>query len=187
MINQCFTSIDTKQHNVYANQTIKQVCLVSIYMKIPSVSGNVTADGFKNWIQLESIHHELYRYVKTHQLGDGHNRDFSLPRISAFEIVKHIDRNSPSLCQYFFNCKTISEVNIVLTTNQKQQVYLTYTLNQVMISYFNRTRDKLQQQPIELFHLNYMKHEEQFVPDDGMQQMQIPVSVGYDLSRAKIL
>ena len=157
---------------------------MSIYLHIPGVSGNVTARAYTGWIQLESVQHQLHRHIKPTHVGDGNNRDYSLPRLGVFELVKHMDNSSSPICQYFYSGKNIPTVEIVMTSDHDQNPYLSYTLDNVMVAYVHRFHDATQKRPLESIHLSYTRLEEKFTPYDESQRMGTPVSTGYDLVTA---
>jgi type VI secretion system secreted protein Hcp len=109
------------------------------------------------------------------------------PRVRGMELTKHTDTGSSQLCHYFFSGKTMPQVQIVMTTNQGDNPYLTYTLYNVMIGRFNRFHDATLQRPIETLELSYTKLEEKFVPYDAAQRSGTPVATGYDLSTAQVM
>jgi type VI protein secretion system component Hcp len=160
---------------------------VPIYLNTPHIRGSVTAKGFDGWVPVSSVNHECYRSMKPHAVGDGHHRDYSVVRVSHFELVKPTDISSASLYQHFFQASTLDTVKIALTTCQQQNAYLTYTLNHVIIAYLHRSFDEYQEHPTETLHLNYMSYEEQFVPYDSQNRMPTLHSVGYDVAAATTL
>ena len=70
-----------------------------IYMKFGSIPGDVTTDGYKDWIELNSFQYGVGRSVSSG--AGGNTRESSAPNISEIVVTKHFDKASAKLYQDF--------------------------------------------------------------------------------------
>jgi len=159
---------------------------MSIYLKIPGINGNVTAEGFQNTIECATFSHGASRAIHT-QTGRAQNREYHHPSFHDVLITKSLDKASPLLFQHFCEGKTIPQLEIHQTQSANNTVtYLKYVLHNVMIS----SRSIASQQgtdPIESIQFNYTKIEETYTPRDSSNQLTSPVTSGYDLEQAAVM
>src|SRR5687767_7841843 len=67
-----------------------------IYMKYDLIKGEVTATGYKDWIEIDSTQWGVARSI-TSPSGSGSNREASMPNISEISVTKLQDIASPYL------------------------------------------------------------------------------------------
>ena len=69
-------------------------------MQSEGISGDVTAKGHENWIELESTHFHLHRAMgmKTGKMTD---REFTVPRFGEIEVSKLTNKTSPLIFSQF--------------------------------------------------------------------------------------
>ncbi len=107
---------------------------MAIYMKFGSITGQVTTEGFKEWIELLSFQFGAGRGVGTG--AGGKQREGTAPSISEIAISKVYDKASPGLYQDAlagaFDTKV--EIKLTQTTKNKTDTYLSYELSQCGIS-----------------------------------------------------
>lgn len=165
---------------------------MTIYMKIDSIDGDVTAKGYEKWIELSSIHFGVQRNINT-KPGKVINRESTRPAIKEFAITKHMDKTSPLLFTESCVGKAKSQVEIhICHTGDDISPYMQYTLNNVLISdYFVEYKENEDNQeqstndhPQENITLNFDKIEMKFTPYDEQHNAQSPIPAGYDLNTA---
>ena len=66
-----------------------------IYMQIGNIAGSVTADGYKNWIELESVDFGVQRPITT-KPGNVTDRESSKPNINEIKVTKTLDQTTPN-------------------------------------------------------------------------------------------
>ena len=93
---------------------------MAIYMKFGDIKGQVQTDGFKDWIELESMQYGVNRNVSTGAGGAG--REGAHPNISDILITKTFDVASPKLYQDAVAGAFHSNVDIKLTTTTKNKI-----------------------------------------------------------------
>ena len=70
---------------------------MAIYMKFGDVNGDVTTEGYKNWIELNSFQFGVSRAVSSG--AGGATRESSAPSISEIVVTKLFDSSSAKLYQ----------------------------------------------------------------------------------------
>lgn len=107
---------------------------MAIYMKFGAVVGQVTTEGFKDWIELQSLQFGVGRGVGTG--AGGKQREGTAPSVSEITISKVYDKASPGLYQDAlagaFDTKV--EIKLTATTKNKTDTYLSYELEKCGIS-----------------------------------------------------
>ena len=68
---------------------------MSIYLKYPEIHGEVTTEGCKNWIELNSLQYGVSRNVSSG--AGGNTRESSAPNIGEIVVTKHFDKASAKL------------------------------------------------------------------------------------------
>src|SRR5260370_42663710 len=93
---------------------------MAIYMKFGDIKGQVTTEGFKDWIELHSMQMGVSRAVST---GAGaQSREASHPMISDIVVSKNFDVASPKLFQDSVAGAFDSKVELNLNTTTKNKV-----------------------------------------------------------------
>jgi type VI secretion system secreted protein Hcp len=128
---------------------------VAIYMKFGDVKGQVTTEGFKEWIELYSFQYGVGRGVSSG--AGGARREGSNPSISEITVTKAYDKASPKLYEDAlagaFNTKV--EIKMTSTTKDKVDTYLAYELTNCGISGYSASSGG--DVPSESLSLNFSK------------------------------
>src|SRR5947208_561402 len=93
---------------------------MAIYMKFAEIKGQVTTEGFKDWIELSSMGYGVSR--GTFSGAGGASREGSHPNISDITITKVFDVASPKLYEDSVAGSFDSKVEIKLTTTTKNKI-----------------------------------------------------------------
>ncbi len=164
---------------------------MAIYMQISGIDGNVTTQGYENWIELDTFNFKVQRHLNT-QPGHVANREGTKPNISEIVVTKHFDKSSSRLFGEATVCTAKAQVKIsFVTTSNTPTAYLEYTLSNVIISGHDiccKKQPSISEQhndfPIEHVYLNFDKIEMKVIPFDKNHKPQSPIPAGYDLSKA---
>lgn len=128
---------------------------MAIYMKFGAVVGQVTTEGFKDWIECSSFQYGVGRGVSSG--AGGSQREGSAPSISEITISKAYDKASPGLYQDAlagtFNTKV--EIKMTTTTKNKTDTYLAYELTDCGVSGYSASSGG--DNPSESISLNFTK------------------------------
>lgn len=156
---------------------------MAIYMKAKGFSGNVTAKGYENWIELDSVDFGVKRAITT-RVGRVSDRERGTPDFSEAEVLKRLDASSNELFQSVCTGSAIPTLEIHLcSTGQTIQPYVKYLLENVIVSsHYNTVVSGAV--PYERFTLNYTKIQKSYIGRDGSNQSLAPHTTGYDLEKA---
>ena len=153
---------------------------MSIYMNIDGITGNVSAAGHENWIEVHSLNWGVGRGIMT-ATGNVKDREASAPSISEVSVTKTMCPASPHL--FTEACigkgKTI-QIHLVKTDASNLETYMEYTLEDAVLSGYSVSSGG--DRPTESLSINFTKVEMKFIPwkDDGTKDSPIPA--GYDLA-----
>ena len=154
-----------------------------IYMKFGAIEGDVTTDGYKNWIELNSFQFGVSRSVSSG--AGGNTRESSAPNISEIVVTKYFDRSSAKLYQDSvagtFDTKVQIKMNT--TTKNKTETFLTYELTDCGVSTYSQSSGG--DNPSESVSLNFLKIMVTPTPLDKSGQIKKGDVVSYDLLQMK--
>lgn len=108
-----------------------------IYMHIDGVKGSVTAEGHKEWIELDSCEMSADRKI-TNATGHGVNREASVASMDEIRINKNLDCASTSLLRLAMmgEGKTV-KIHFCKTDQKGFAPYLELVLENTLVSSFN--------------------------------------------------
>jgi len=163
---------------------------MSIYMKIDSIKGDVTAKNYQGWIELNDYHFNSSKTI-THRPGSLHNRAVSLPSFSQLTATKKTDCASPLL--FSNTCENKSLGTLLIHTNRTSnqlEYYLEIKVYDAMLSSYdigcwddaNKNSDAAEE-----LRISYSKLEIKYIPRDSQNKAMSPISAGYDLERSEII
>ena len=156
---------------------------MAIYMKFGSIKGAVTADGFKDWIQVNSFTWGANRAIHN-AAGFFHSREHSAPALSEVTVTKQTDLSSPKLFLESVGGKLNNKVTLKFTTtaDKETKTFLTFELTDCGLSGYSLSSGG--DMPTETLRLNFTKISKTFV---DTAQTGSPETVGYDLTTLKTI
>jgi type VI secretion system secreted protein Hcp len=165
-----------------------------MYMKISGMEGDVSAKGYEQWIQLESLHLQARRKLNT-QPGRTLDKEGSRPAFSEVTVTKRMDQTTPKLFQEALVGGAKPHIQIdIATSNDAMAAYMQYTFsNAILSSYevhdftFSSAGDSShikKRSPLETLTINFDKIEMRYLPRDTHNKPQSPVTAAYDLKQA---
>lgn len=157
---------------------------MAIYLKFGDVKGNVSAAGFKDWIECGSLQWGVGRSIST-PTGSATNREGSIPSISEVVITKQLDDSSNKL---FLDAiagtmKTKAQISITTTQSGDTQEYLTYTLKDTGVSGYSVSTGG--DRPSESLSLNFVEIQVSYKPVGSDGKLGNADKVTYSISQAK--
>lgn len=160
---------------------------MAIYLDYENVKGNVTADGYKDHIAVLSLDFNIGRGISM-EPGNLSNREATRPSVSEVTITKAADNSATAL---FKEAVTGSagkkvEIKFVRTGADKVQEFMTYTLENCLVSGYSISADG-EADPIENISLSFSKIMVNYNDHDATNKSASPQRVGYDLETAKPL
>ena len=160
---------------------------MAIYATFGKIEGSVTAEGFTNHILCKSFHFATGRFVSM-EVGTGKDREGTSPFLSEFILTKQMDKSSPHMWLGSLVGKAIDKVEVkcIKTSDDAVEQYLSYTLEDVLVSSYDLTGDK-SSDGIEAVNLAYNKIEMKYHPREDDNTLGNPIPVGYDVKFGKKL
>lgn len=156
-----------------------------IYMKYGAIKGDVTADGHKDWIELNSMQWGVGRGISS-PTGASADREASAPSVSEITVTKAQDVATIKLLDEAFQGEgTEVTIDLCKTDKGKLEVYLTYTLTNTMISGYSISTGG--DRPSESLSLNFTKVMCKLNQMDSANKGATSSNVTYDLAAAKIV
>lgn len=159
---------------------------MAIYLKFGNVKGNVTADGFKDQISLNTVHFNVSRNVSM-EAGNLSNREPSKPTISAVTITKDADSSVAALFKEALAGSAGQEavITFVHTGTDKVREFISYKLSNCIISHYDFSGDK-DGVPSEILQLSFSAIETSYKDHDASNKAGNPQRVAYDVKTAKL-
>jgi type VI secretion system secreted protein Hcp len=159
---------------------------MAIYLKIPSTSGNVTTEGFKNWIEVSDIEFSGVSAPVNMQIGNSINRNSSRPKFGEVTIIKNQDQSSNVLFDAVHSGQSFDQVEFNYTSTGSQSVvYGKLILTNAMVTHYSDSHHgDAQGTPQEIVRFAYTKMQRTVVPRDATNKPGSPNSAGYDLEKA---
>jgi type VI secretion system secreted protein Hcp len=160
---------------------------MAIYVEYDGIKGNVTADGFKDHMNILSFQFGVGRGISM-EPGKLANRESTRPSLSEITITKQTDATSTSLFKESVTGAAGKKVKIkfIRTGGDKLFEYMTYELEEVMVSGYSVSGDS-EGEPVESISLSYAKLTVSYHNADKTNKGANPQRTGYDLATAKAL
>ena len=156
-----------------------------IYMKYDAIKGDVTAEGHKDWIEVNSFQWGVGRGISS-PTGGSADRESSAPSISEIVVTHKTDTASVDLLNEALQGegKTVT-IDFVKTDKGKLETYLSYELTNTMISGFSMSSGG--DSPQESISLNFTKVMCNEKGSDVAGKVGQPSKIIYDISLAKVV
>ena len=157
---------------------------MAIFAKFSKVQGAVVAKGFENHIELTHAGYFASRVVST-DVGTGRNREAGIPTMQDFHIMKRLDKASPKLWLSSLVGKAIDkvEVKFVKTSEDVLETYLTFTLEDALVSSYSLS--DYREGHAEVLTLAYNKILMKYSPRKSDNSLGDPIPGGYDVKHGK--
>ena len=160
---------------------------MAIYVEYEGIKGNVTADGYKYHISVQSLQFGVGRGISM-EPGNLSNREATRPTISEVTMTKPADTSATALFKEAVTGSSGKKVTIkfVQTGADKVVEFMTYTLEDVLVSGYSVSADG-ESDPMESISLSFSKIMVNYNDYDKTNKSANPQRVGYDLTTAKPL
>jgi len=158
---------------------------MAIYLEYEGIKGNVTADGYKNHIAVESVQFGVGRGISM-EAGNLSNRESTRPSLSEITLTKAADNSVTAIFKEAVTGSAGKKVVIkfVRTGADKVQEYMDYTLENCLVSSYSMSASA-EGEPMESISLSYSKIMINYSDFDKTNKSGSPQRVGYDLESAK--
>jgi type VI secretion system secreted protein Hcp len=162
---------------------------MAIYMNYNdlAVKGNVTTEGYEQWIRIENMSFGLGRHISM-EAGHMSNREATRPNITEVALTKIMDGSSSGLFKESLTGSAGVKVliDVVRTGADKLEKFVTYELEDVLISSYSIS-GSTESAPVESISLSMSKITMAYTAADGAHKGGTPERVGYDLALGKKL
>jgi type VI secretion system secreted protein Hcp len=160
---------------------------MAIYLQYDGIKGNVTADGYKDHIAVESVGFGVGRGISM-EAGNMSNRESTRPSLSEITLTKAADNSVTAIFKEAVTGSAGKKVVIkfVRTGADKVQEYMDYTLEDCLVSSYSMSASA-EGEPMESISLSYSKIMINYSDFDKTNKSGNPQRVGYDLESAKPL
>jgi type VI secretion system secreted protein Hcp len=155
---------------------------MAIYMKVPKAEGSVTAEGYKKWIELDSMQFGVGRMV-TMDTGNMANRSVGLPAFSEITVSKNTDDSTFGLLQDALMAKEGKQIIMaVVEPGDDPTEYIKYELEDAIISSYSMSAGG-GGRPSESISISYAKIVVSFTTHDRANKGGAVPRVSYDLAK----
>ena len=160
---------------------------MAIYLDYEGIKGNVTADGYKDHIAVESVQFGVGRGISM-EAGNLSNRESTRPSLSEITLSKAADNSVTAIFKEAVTGSAGKKVVIkfVRTGADKVQEYMDYTLEDCLVSNYSISASS-EGEPMESVSLSYSKIMINYSDFDKTNKSGNPQRVGYNLESAKPL
>lgn len=156
---------------------------MAIYLKLGDVKGDVTHEGYQDWIECHSFQFGVGRGIGT-PVGAAANREASAPSISEVTLTKAMDGSSTEIMKQSLSGAEGVKVEIALVgTGDPATEICRYQFDKSLISGYSVTSGG--DRPSESLSINFTKVEYSMTELDAANKTGTPVRVTYDLATAK--
>lgn len=149
--------------------------------------GNVTADGYKDWIKIDDFQFAVSRGISM-EAGNTSNREVTYPDISELTVTKIMDGASTGLFKEALTgdtgCKIL--IDIVKTGADKIEKFVSYELEDCLLSNYDVDAYS-NAAPIESIAISFAKITMSYTAGDRANSAATPERIGYDLTAGKRL
>lgn len=160
---------------------------MAIYLQYDGIKGNVTADGYKDHIAVDSVQFGVGRGISM-EPGNMSNREATRPSVSEVTLTKVADNSVTAIFKEAVTGSAGKKVVIkfVRTGADKVQEFMDYTLEDCLVSGYSMSASS-EGDPLETITLSFSKIMINYNDFDKTNKASSPQRVGYDLTTAKPL
>lgn len=161
---------------------------MAIYLEFDGISGDVTAEGYTDQIELDSMAFGCSRDVSM-EPGNMKNREAGMPHLQSISISKQLDSATPLLLQKALTGAESKDATITIVRTGEGGAPIavgTFVIKGVIVSDYDFAGSP-GARPQESLQLSYAEIEVDFSGADTSGKNGKNVKVGYDLVMAKSL
>jgi type VI secretion system secreted protein Hcp len=156
-----------------------------IYVKYAAIDGDVTATGHEKWIEVNSFQWGVGRGISS-PTGGSADRESSAPSVSEIVVTKPTDIATVKMLDEALEGEGVDvTIDFVKTDKGNLSVYLSYTLNNTMISGYSMSSGG--DRPQESLSFNFTKIMCRDIGLGAKNEDGQPATVGYDLALGNVM
>jgi type VI secretion system secreted protein Hcp len=181
--------VNKKQISTDPSTSHHKEIMMAIYMKLDGLNGNVTTQGYENWIECMDI---TFSGISSHiqqEIGNDMDRIMNHPKFGDITIIKALDRSSIALFEHAHSRKAFSQVEIHnVNTSDPIFTYAKLILKNAIVSHYSEFNSTtLHAKPYEHITFSYTAIEKTYIPKNPDNSSGSPLISGYDLSQGEAL
>jgi len=156
-----------------------------IYVQYAAIKGDVTAAGHENWVEVNSCQWGVGRGISS-PTGASADRESSAPSVSEIVVTKPTDIATTDLLNEALQGEGQDvTIDFCKTDKGNLSVYLSYTLNNTMISGYSVSSGG--DRPQETLSFNFTKIMVRDIGLGAKNEDGGPATVGYDLALGNVM
>jgi type VI secretion system secreted protein Hcp len=158
---------------------------VAIYLKLGTITGSVTAEGYADWVDCYSLQWGVGKGVNT-PVGSTANRECSTASVSEVTITKNLDKASIAL---FKNAvagtdkAALLKIHIVKQDGNQISPFCEYEFDNALVSGYSVSTGG--DRPTESLSFNFTKLQIKYVESNATATEGNPTVAGFDLTKGK--
>ncbi|MBU8543837.1 MULTISPECIES: Hcp family type VI secretion system effector [Roseomonadaceae] len=157
---------------------------MAIFIKYGDLKGEATAEGYKDWMEVNSMQWGVGRGISS-GVGGGSKREATAPSVSEIVVTKTMDAISPLMLKESIggDAKTV-KIEMTQTDGAGKHVaYQKYILTNTLISGYSISSGG--DRPSESLSFNFTKFDSEYIKVDDKFKSTTTGHVIYDISNAK--
>jgi len=160
---------------------------MAIFLEYEGIKGNVTAEGYKDHIAVQSLSFGVGRGISM-EPGNLSNREATRPTVSEVTLTKEADNSATALFKEAVTGSAGKKVTIKFVQTGADNVveFMDYVLEDCLVSGY-QIAGSGDGDPIETISLSFSKIMVNYNDFDKSNKSSSPQRVGYDLTTAKPL
>ncbi|MBL1278381.1 MAG: type VI secretion system tube protein Hcp [Ectothiorhodospiraceae bacterium] len=157
---------------------------MAIYLGFESIKGNVTAAGFEQCVEINTMEFGVKRPIRM-EVGKMANREVGKPSLSTVTLTKTADNSVAALFKEAVSGSSGKKatLNVVRTGSDKVETFLEYTLYDCLINSY-RIMAIGDEEPQENISLSFSQCEITYKDHNATNKTGSPQRTGYDLAKA---
>jgi len=157
---------------------------MAIYLDFESIKGNVTAAGFEQCVEINTMEFGVKRPIRM-EVGKMANREVGKPSLSTVTLTKTADNSVAALFKEAVSGSSGKKatLNVVRTGSDKVETFLEYTLYDCLINSY-RIMAIGDEEPQENISLSFSQCEITYKDHNATNKTGSPQRTGYDLAKA---
>jgi len=157
---------------------------MAIYLDFESIKGNVTAAGFEQCVEINTMEFGVKRPIRM-EVGKMANREVGKPSLSTVTLTKTADNSVAALFKEAVSGSSGKKatLNVVRTGSDKVETFMEYTLYDCLINSY-RIMAIGDEEPQENISLSFSQCEITYKDHNATNKTGSPQRTGYDLAKA---
>ena len=161
---------------------------MAIYLKASTLTGNVTTEGFQNWVEIYDLDGPTVSAPVQMKTGQASDRQGGTPNFEQISFLKPQDGSSTDFFNAVHSGRVFPSMEIdFVTTGTTPVIYAKLVLSKVAVTHYSQRHKGSAGKPQEIIRLAYTQVEHTVIPRDASNNLGSPETTGYDIEKASKL